>query len=160
IGLIAWCGTLMLRSSDAAEATQSAAPTPAPSWQDAGRWVFLAAIPSALLISVTAHISTDIAAAPFMWVIPLALYLVTFVIVFHTNPTLPPTGMVAVEPLFIVALVGALVFDIRSYLFGILTLNVVAVFVITLVCHGELSRTKPDASHLTAFYMWMSAGGV
>ena len=68
--------------------------------------------------------------------------------------------MVAIEPLFIVALVGVMVFDIRGYLFGILALNVVAFFVITLVCHGELSRSRPAARHLTAFYMWMSAGGV
>jgi len=120
----------------------------------------LAAVPSALLISVTAHISTDVAAAPFMWVIPLALYLLTFVIVFQTRPVLPHDWMVAIEPLFIVALVGVMVFDIRAYLFGILALNVIAVFVITLVCHGELSRTRPNAQHLTAFYMWMSAGGV
>jgi len=123
-------------------------------------WIVLAAVPSALLISVTAHISTDIAAAPFMWVIPLALYLVTFVIVFQTRPILPHNWMIAIEPLFIVALVGVMVFEIRSYLFGILALNVIVVFVITLVCHGELSRTRPDAQHLTAFYMWMSAGGV
>ena len=68
--------------------------------------------------------------------------------------------MVAIEPLFIVALVGVMVFDIRQYLLAILALNVVAFFVITLVCHGELSRSRPAARHLTAFYMWMSAGGV
>ena len=159
IALIAWCGYLMLQAKPHAAAL-NAAPTPAPNWQQAARWVVLAAVPSALLISVTAHISTDIAAAPFMWVIPLALYLVTFVIVFQTRPILPHDWMVAIEPLFIVALAGVMVFDIRSYLFGILALNVVAVFVITLVCHGELSRSRPDAQHLTAFYMWMSAGGV
>jgi hypothetical protein len=86
---------------------------PAPTWRERARWVVLAAVPSALLISVTAHISTDIAAAPFMWVIPLALYLVTFVIVFQTAPILPHNWMVAIEPLFIVALVGVMVFDIR-----------------------------------------------
>ncbi|MBV8836509.1 MAG: fused MFS/spermidine synthase [Alphaproteobacteria bacterium] len=159
IALIARCGQLMPRSAPQAAAEQTA-PTPAPTWQQAVRWIVLAAVPSALLISVTAHISTDIAAAPFMWVIPLALYLLTFVIVFQTRPILPHDWMVAIEPLFIVALVGVMVFDIRAYLFGILALNVIAVFVITLVCHGELSRTRPDAQHLTAFYMWMSAGGV
>jgi hypothetical protein len=160
IALIAWCGRLMLQSAPRAVAIEETTATPAPSWQQAGRWIVLAAVPSALLISVTAHISTDIAAAPFMWVIPLALYLLTFVIVFQTRPVLPHDWMVAIEPLFIVALAGVIVFDIRAYLFGILALNVVAVFVITLVCHGELSRTRPAARHLTAFYMWMSAGGV
>ena len=160
IAFIGWCGVLMLRTMRSNEVVAEDVPVAAPSWQQAARWIVLAAVPSALLISVTAHISTDIAAAPFMWVIPLALYLVTFVIVFQTRPILPHKWMIAIEPVFIVALVGVIVFDIRGYLFGILALNVVAVFVITLVCHGELSRTKPDARHLTAFYMWMSAGGV
>jgi hypothetical protein len=160
IALIAWCGRLMLQAAPRVAAREQAAATPAPSWRAAARWIVLAAVPSALLISVTAHISTDIAAAPFMWVIPLALYLVTFVIVFQTRPVLPHKWMVAIEPLFIVALVYVMVFDIRAYLLGLLALNVIAVFVITLVCHGELSRTRPDAQHLTGFYMWMSAGGV
>jgi hypothetical protein len=131
-----------------------------PTWRDAATWIALAAVPSALLISVTSYISTDIAAAPFMWVIPLALYLVTFVIVFSTRPILPHSWMVAIEPVFIVALVGMIVFDIRKYPLWLLALNVVAFFVIALVCHGELSRRRPDARHLTAFYMWMSTGGV
>src|SRR5215218_3319808 len=161
IALIAWCGWLMLSSPRPLDAPKSEASSePAPAWSTVARWVVLAAIPSALLISVTSHISTDIAAAPFMWVIPLALYLVTFVIVFQTRPILPHDWVVAAQPLFIVALVGVMVFDIRSHLFWLLALNVVAVFVITLVCHGELARTKPDARHLTAFYMWMSLGGV
>src|ERR1043165_250533 len=161
IALIAWCGVLMLRSArtPAAAAVQVSA-EPAPAWPSIARWVVLAAIPSALLISVTSHISTDIAAAPFMWVIPLALYLATFVIVFSTRPILRHEWMVGIAPLFIVALVGVMVFDIRQYIFAILALNVATFFVVTMVCHGELARSRPSAQHLTAFYMWMSAGGV
>jgi hypothetical protein len=159
IALIAWCGALMLRNARADAPAAAASAEPAPVWRDAARWVALAAVPSALLISVTSHISTDIAAAPFMWVVPLALYLVTFVIDVQTR-RLRHEWMVAVEPLFIVALVGVMVFDIRSYLLWILLLNVATFFVITMVCHGELSRSRPPAQHLTAFYMWMSAGGV
>ena len=161
IALIAWCGVLMLRSVRPAGAPRTEAPSgPAPAWRDAARWVALAAVPSALLISVTSHISTDVAAAPFMWVIPLALYLATFVIVFSTRPILRHGWMVAIEPMFIVALVGVMVLDIRQYMFAQLALNVATFFVITMVCHGELSRSRPAAQHLTAFYMWMSAGGV
>jgi hypothetical protein len=160
IALIAWCGVLMLRSPRADVLAVQATSEPPPTWRNAARWVALAAVPSALLISVTSHISTDIAAAPFMWVIPLALYLATFVIVFQTRPILRHDWMVAIEPMFIVALVGIIVLDIRQYVLALLALNVVAFFVITLVCHGELSRSRPAAQHLTAFYMWMSAGGV
>jgi hypothetical protein len=133
IALIAWCGALMLRNARADAPAAAASAEPAPVWRDAARWVALAAVPSALLISVTSHISTDIAAAPFMWVVPLALYLVTFVIVFQTRPVLRHEWMVAIEPLFIVALVGVMVFDIRSYLLWILLLNVATFFVITMV---------------------------
>jgi len=160
IVLIGGCGWLMLHSLRAETATAAASTEPPPTWRDAARWVVLAGVPSALLISVTAHISTDIAAAPFMWVIPLALYLLTFVIVFSKRPLLPHDWMVGIEPLFIVALAGLIVLDIRQYVLGLLALNVVAFFVITMVCHGELSRGRPAARHLTAFYMWMSAGGV
>ena len=161
IVLIGWCGWLMLRSPRPAETpAERASSEPAPTWANAARWIVLAAVPSALLISVTAHISTDIAAAPFMWVIPLALYLATFVIVFSTKPILRHDWMVAIAPMFIVALVGVMVFDIRQYVLGLLALNVAAFFVITMVCHGELSRSRPAARYLTGFYMWMSAGGV
>jgi hypothetical protein len=161
IALIAWCGWLMLRSPRPLDAPRTEASTePAPAWSTIVRWVILAAIPSALLISVTSHISTDIAAAPFMWVIPLALYLATFVIVFSTRPILRHEWMVAIEPMFIVALVGVMVLEIRQYIFALLALNVVTFFVITMVCHGELSRSRPAPQHLTGFYMWMSAGGV
>jgi len=160
IALIAWCGVLMLRAPRTAETIAAETPSAPPTWRDAATWIALAAVPSALLISVTSYISTDIAAAPFMWVIPLALYLVTFVIVFSTRPILPHSWMIAIQPVFIVALVGMIVFDIRKYPLWLLALNVAAFFVIALVCHGELSRRRPDARHLTAFYMWMSTGGV
>ncbi len=161
IALIAWCGRLMLRSPRQAEAPGAAVvDAPTPTWRDAAIWIGLAAVPSALLISVTAHITTDIGSAPFLWVIPLALYLLTFVIVFARRQVLPHSWVVAIEPVFIVGLVGVMVFDIRNYTLWLLAFNVVAVFVITLVCHGELARRRPPAQHLTAFYMWMSAGGV
>jgi hypothetical protein len=173
IVLIAWCGVLMLRSMRTADvpAVEAFSGSP-PTWANAARWIVLAAIPSALLISVTSHISTDIAAAPFMWVVPLALYLATFVIVFSRRPILRHEWMVAIEPFFIVALVGAMVFEIRDIKFGSFALNTtnslfvlvalhaVTFFVITMVCHGELSRSRPAAQYLTGFYMWMSAGGV
>src|SRR3954469_744750 len=68
IALIGWCGVLMLRTMRSNEVVAKDVPAPPPTWKDAARWMALAAVPSALLISVTAHISTDIAAAPFMWV--------------------------------------------------------------------------------------------
>jgi hypothetical protein len=162
IVLIAGCGVLLLRSRNALpEATAAEAADEAPpSWRDAATWVGLAAVPAGLLIAVTAHVSTDVAASPMLWVIPLALYLATFVVVFQTKPMLPHRWVVLVEPAFIILLVAVLVFAGLDHIFLTVTANIIAFFVIALTCHGELARRRPAARHLTAFYMWMSTGGM
>jgi hypothetical protein len=178
IVLIAGCGVLLMRSRNAlpdsdAPPTRAAAPVEAvqgahaeprpdapPTWRDAATWVALAAIPSGLLIAVTAHVSTDVAASPLLWVIPLALYLLTFVIVFQSKPLLPHRYVVMVEPAFIIGLVAVLVYSGLDYILLTIAANIVAFFVIALTCHGELARRRPAARHLTAFYMWMSTGGM
>ena len=91
IVLIAGCGVLLLRSPSLAEADMRTEETaaPAPAWLLRARWIFLAAVPSGLLVAVTAHISTDVAAAPLLWVLPLSLYLLTWVLVFQSRPLIP-----------------------------------------------------------------------
>jgi hypothetical protein len=161
IVLIAASGVLLLRSPNALPASSGAeADEASPRWRDAAVWVALAAVPSALLIAVTAHISTDVAAAPLLWVIPLALYLATFVIVFQRRPLLPHTWMVWLQPLAICGLVAVLALGTLNRLLLTLSLNILAFFLCAMVCHGELARRRPAARHLTAFYMWMSAGGM
>jgi hypothetical protein len=161
IALIAGCGLLLLRSPNALPSSQAGAAIEAPpSWGDAATWVALAAVPAGLLIAVTAHISTDVAASPLLWVIPLALYLATFVIVFQTRPLLPHRWTLAAEPAFIILLVVVLVFGGIDYIFLTVGGNILAFFVIALACHGELARRRPPARYLTAFYMWMSTGGM
>jgi hypothetical protein len=120
----------------------------------------LAAVPAGLLVAVTAHISTDVAAVPLLWVLPLALYLLTFVIVFARQPIIPHRLVVAVQPLFIIALVAVIIFDPIKTIVGILAVHLVVFFVNALMCHGELARTRPAPRYLTAFYLWISAGGV
>jgi hypothetical protein len=140
-----------------AEAQADAAP---PTLRDALTWMGLAAVPSGLLVAVTAHISTDVAAVPLLWVVPLALYLLTFVIVFSTRPFIPHKYALIAQPFFIAALVSILAIQpVRSIVVQV-TLHVATFFVSALVCHGELARRRPAARHLTAFYMWMSAGGM
>ena len=161
IALIAGCGALLWRSQDAAARIAFArAAGVRPTWRDAMSWTALAAVPSGLLVAVTAHISTDVAAVPLLWVLPLALYLLTFVIVFARRPIVPHRLVVAVQPLFIIALVAVLVFDPLKAIVGLVALHVGVFFVNALMCHGELARRRPAPEHLTAFYLWMSAGGV
>jgi hypothetical protein len=161
IVLIGGCGALSWRSGGAARDTIVSEEAGArPAFRDAATWMALAAVPSGLLIAVTAHLSTDIAPSPFLWVIPLALYLLTFVIAFQAKPILPHRVMVLIQPALLIALVATIVYTVHDYLPLLMLLHVAAFFVIALVCHGELARRRPAAGHLTAFYMWMSAGGV
>ena len=92
--------------------------------------------------------------------IPLALYLATFVIVFQRRPIIPHWLVVAVQPVFILGLVAVLIFEPISSIVGMIAVHIAAFFVCALVCHGELARRRPAARHLTSFYMWMSAGGM
>src|SRR5690348_14336439 len=105
--LIAGCGILLLRSPPVAIADVATGDVerPAPEWPQRLRWIFLAAVPSGLLIAVTAHISTDVAAAPLLWVLPLSLYLLTWVLVFQSRPLLPHRWMLALQPLAIAGVV-------------------------------------------------------
>ncbi len=161
IALILASGALSWRAPAAAAAHAAAERnTAAPGWRDGLIWCALAAVPAGLLIAVTAHISTDVAAVPLLWVLPLALYLLTFVIVFQRAPLIPHWLAVALQPLFILALVAVLILDPIKNVIGIIALHCGVFFVNALVCHGELARRRPAARHLTIFYFWMAAGGM
>jgi hypothetical protein len=161
--LIAGCGVLLLKSpADAAALNLEAddADAPAPSWLMLARWIFLAAVPSGLLIAVTAHISTDVAAAPLLWVLPLSLYLLTWVLVFQSRPLLPHWLMLLLQPLAIAGVVILLAFGGEQNLLLTLGGHQLCFFVIAMACHGELARMRPAAKYLTGFYVALSFGGM
>jgi hypothetical protein len=161
IALIAACAVLLLRSpAAAAEARTEDAAAPAPTWILRARWMFLAAVPSGLLIAVTAHISTDVAAAPLLWVLPLSLYLLTWVLVFQSRPLLPHNWMLMLQPLAIAGVIVLLAFGGEQNLLLTLGGHQLCFFVIAMACHGELARTRPAAKDLTGFYVALSFGGM
>ena len=121
------------------------------------RWLLLALVPSALLLGATLHVGTDIAAAPFLWVLPLALYLLSFVLVFARRPLLPHRWMIYAQALWLVLV--AVLFE-TPHLYVLLVLHIGGVFFTAMVCHGELARLRPVASRLTEFYLWLSLGGL
>jgi hypothetical protein len=103
---------------------------------------------------VTTYITTDVASAPFLWVIPLALFLATFILVFR--PELPfryewTCGLLPATVLIYVLTQGWLV----SSLFALISF-----FLAAIICHRELYNRRPGTEHLTEFYLWMSVGGV
>jgi hypothetical protein len=162
IVLIGGCGVLLLRSPLVAAAQpqtgETDAPAPPPTLR--ARWIFLAAVPSGLLIAVTAHISTDIAAAPLLWVLPLSLYLLTWVLVFQSRALLPHKWMMRLQPLAIAGVVALLAIGGERNLLLTLGGHQLCFFVIAMACHGELARTRPAAKYLTGFYVALSFGGM
>jgi len=161
IVLIAGCGLLMLRAPAAAGVPHvEESDAPAPNFATKARWIFLAAVPSGLLIAVTAHISTDVAAAPLLWVLPLSLYLLTWVLVFQSRPLLPHRWMLMLQPLAIAGIVMLLAVGGEQNLLLTLGGHQLCFFVIAMACHGELARTRPPARYLTGFYVALSFGGM
>ncbi len=162
IVLIAACGVLLLRSpmSAAVDTLATDSDAPAPAWSLRARWIFLAAVPSGLLIAVTAHISTDVAAAPLLWVLPLSLYLLTWVLVFQSRPLLPHRWMLMIQPVAIAGIIVLLAVGGEQNLLLTLGGHQLCFFVIAMACHGELARTRPAAKHLTGFYVALSFGGM
>jgi hypothetical protein len=160
--LIAGCGVLLMRSPARAVIDLEAddAQSLAPAWMLRARWIFLAAVPSGLLIAVTAHISTDVAAAPLLWVLPLSLYLLTWVLVFQSRPLLPHKWMLALQPLAIAGVIALLAVGGEQNLLLTLGGHQLCFFVIAMACHGELARTRPAAKYLTGFYVALSFGGM
>jgi hypothetical protein len=132
----------------------------APGVQRQVRWVVRAFVPSSLLLGVTTHLQTDIAAVPLLWAIPLAIYLLTFVLAFARRPVLTPATAARILPAFAVAVF--LTFLYPSALPTPLTMAVHygSFFVAAMLAHGQLAADRPDPSHLTRFYLLLAVGGV
>ena len=123
------------------------------------KWIFWAFIPSSLMLGVTSHMANNIASTPFLWIIPLALYLLTFVIVFAKNPIITTQKLTWFFPwVILVALAAGFTPNIHILLS--IGLSLACYFIITLFCHGRLSEARPDTENLTKFYILMSFGGV
>jgi hypothetical protein len=162
IVLIAICAALLLGAPasfavDAPAEDKISAPPP---WTLRARWIFLAAVPSGLLIAVTAHISTDVAAAPLLWVLPLSLYLLTWVLVFQSRPLLPHKWMLMLQPIAIAGVIVLLAVGGEQNLLLTLGGHQLCFFIVAMACHGELARTRPPAKYLTGFYVALSFGGM
>ncbi|MEL6735021.1 MAG: fused MFS/spermidine synthase [Pseudomonadota bacterium] len=124
------------------------------------RWIALAFVPSGLLVAVTAHVSTDIAAAPFLWVIPLALFLLTFVLAFDRKPIFSTGTLSAIVLVLGLGCLALLNFPGYVQPWVSLPAHLSFFFFATLLAHTYLVELRPSASRLTEFYLWMSFGGV
>lgn len=123
------------------------------------RWVFLAAVPSAYLVAVTAHITTDVAPTPLLWTLPLAAYLLTFVLVFAQKIKIPHAKVVRFFPLAATAVAYLLSNSASDPVYIVVPLHLIGFFGAAMLCHGEMARDRPEPAKLPEFYVWMSFGG-
>lgn len=152
-------GVVWRRRADLTQEPARLATSAPISWRDKAVLVLLAAAPSSLMLGVTAHLSTDVASAPFLWVIPLALYLLTFVIAFQNRPWIPLPITLVIQGA--IGAVCVLVVAFRSANWGMaFGIHLVAFFFATLMCHQMLAARRPAPDRLTEFYLLMSLGGV
>lgn len=157
--LVAIAGVVVARASANAAAAEPAAAPPA-TWQDRFGWIALSAIPAGLVVAVTAYISTDVAAAPLLWVLPLALYLLTFVAVFRDRAWIRHEVVIFLVPFLIPALALSLLGGDREYWMTTIVVNLISFFLLALLCHGALYQRRPAPARLTEFFLWTSLGGV
>jgi hypothetical protein len=129
-------------------------------WPQRLRWIALAFVPSSLMMGVTTALTTDIPAIPLLWVLPLALYLLSFVLVFARRPPLSHQWLIRRLPLLILCALYPTISKSKLPLLLLILLYLLTLFAVALVCHGELARGRPKISRLTEFYLWISFGGV
>ncbi len=124
-------------------------------------WLALAFVPSSLLLGLTNFISTDIASVPLLWIIPLTLYLLSFVIVFSKwHDTIHP-WMVKLQPVVLLPFIAYSFINPAVLPYWIdLGLHLLAFFLAVMVCHGELAKMRPHTRYLTSFYLIMSFAGM
>lgn len=155
------CGIAIRKSSAPvvlAPSERSHSETPI-GWQQRLRWLLLALTPSSLLLSVTNYVTSDLAAVPLLWIVPLALYLLTFTLAFASRQMIPHALMIRVQPLAVVVLMLLLLREATTPLLAVIVLHLLGFFWLAMVCHSELARTKPPPAHLTEFYFWLALGG-
>lgn len=144
------------------EAATTAVAAAAPTWRRRLSWVWMAFIPSSLMVGSTSHISTDVASIPLLWIVPLTLYLVTFIVAFSRRGR-EVTGPATIA-FVILAVVIAASFRMQPYIRPpvamLLLLHPLALLAAGLAWHGRLAQTRPDPRHLTEFFFLMSLGGV
>ncbi|MDP9128543.1 MAG: fused MFS/spermidine synthase [Pseudomonadota bacterium] len=142
-------------------AVKPAAATPL-TWRTRGWWLLLAFIPSSLMLGVTAHVTSDLGGVPFFWVLPLALYLLTFILAFAQREFFSlatidflRTASIAILIAFFVKRPSAISISVPEQ--SIFPLA--AFFLTALYCHVRLASSRPDTSRLTEFYLWVAVGG-
>jgi len=137
--------------------TRPVSPRDKVSPRNKARWMILAFVPSSLMLGCTSHLSADVATVPLMWIVPLAVYLLSFILAFaRATPAWVHRAVVLALP---VALGVELATERTVCLGTAAATHLTTLFVAAMVCHGELARRRPPARWLSEYYLWLAAGG-
>jgi hypothetical protein len=124
------------------------------------RWVALAFVPSSIMLGATTYITTDISPVPLLWIMPLTLYLLSFILTFARLPRWVHVLMLWLLPTSILVLVFARLSGLSLPITQVIAIYLTTFFVAAMVCHGELAHSRPATPYLTEFYLWVALGGV
>jgi hypothetical protein len=152
------CARAVSKSQSAKIDAKQTAHEPAVPWRTRLRWIALAAVPSSLMLSVTSHVTTDIAPVPLLWIIPLALYLATFVLAFSPRTAFAARIASTALPFAVFIPIATVVTGMVEPP-GFLVIHLIGFFLAALSCHGELAASRPPVARLTEFYVWLAVGG-
>ena len=168
--LFAACAVI---AGNSAAASARAIPTPDPAlnnrpgtlsdnltWRRRLQWMFWAFIPSSLMLGVTAYLTTDIASVPLLWIGPLTIYLLTFILAFSRSRIAQRTWLVRVLPLSAVVLVFVMLARSDQLAWLQIGIHLLFFFCAAMVWHTRLAGDRPSSARLTEFYFFVSAGGV
>lgn len=168
VGLFFWCATAVgadasrVENADEgpvqADSEAEAEPVQRSTRRDRARWALLAAGPSAMLMGITGFLTINIAPVPMLWVLPLTLYLLTFVIAFARRKV-PAYLVAALVPVLAFPAIITIAVQMITPIQIVIPLHLVAFFVIALACHSQLNELRPHAKELTDYYVWISIGG-
>jgi hypothetical protein len=162
VALSVVCGALALRRPAAevhVERRGRAAAAPIP-WRTRLRWLGFAFVPVSLMLGATSFISTDVAAVPLIWVLPLAVYLVTFIVAFSRKPVVSVVASARALPLAVLLLAPSLLNLVSVPAALVIALHLAILFLAGVVAHGRLAAERPPTERLTEFYLLLSLGGV
>ncbi len=123
-------------------------------------WIALAFLPSSLLLGVTSELTNIVPSTPLLWVIPLLIYLLSFVIVFRKSSIVNESRMILILNYIIISVLTLQLYKSIQVLVYFPVINLVLFFIITMVCLMRLYKLRPSTEHITIFYLWLSVGGV
>lgn len=155
-------------ASSQANTQMSTLPGAIPSRTAYAGWLLLSALPSSLVLGLTTHVTSELSSIPLFWIVPLALYLVSFIITFGRCPSAVVRLANIVAPLLVACSVIVIASDNgylllgggEAYITTGIAIQLLTLLTVCVSCHGQIAQQRPSPTHLTAFYFIISLGGV